>query len=292
MFSDSHLFDFIDINKDGHKFSIPVHHRELGKKKGLLYDKTVKWSDVVIHHVPLDYTLQCENYIPPRLNTSITSKIHLKYNTSKSNIIDINILNYEDKYFKRKQRLKNKSFNQTKKKKKNKIRIIKTSDNDNYYDDLECKNIKDLTIQIYQHNQYNYYQMFNQEDILINKFRPVELRYVPRIYLVKCPRKVNFCIPEHLLKPNIQWDKIWSKMDEIEMEVKRKYHYIPPGKVEDSQKGPAIYFYDDNSDDLNFNFNWKTDFIEGPENNILTFPFPYKNNQYYRPKTKSYITNF
>jgi len=75
-------------------------------------------------------------------------------------------------------------------------------------------------------------------------------------------KMTTFCPPVHWLEPTIQWDKIWVAMDEIEYGYKRSYHYVKPNEInKDGVKGPAIYFYDPDSDDINFNYQDHSDML-------------------------------
>ena len=56
-FFDADKFVFADVVcEDGFTYREPRHYRDLGRKDGCLYKKA-SWSDVVIHDVPLDETI-------------------------------------------------------------------------------------------------------------------------------------------------------------------------------------------------------------------------------------------
>jgi len=60
------------VCEDGFTYREPRHYRDLGRKDGCLY-KTASWSDVVIHDVPLDETINFSfeiNYVEKILNQS------------------------------------------------------------------------------------------------------------------------------------------------------------------------------------------------------------------------------
>ena len=62
-------------------------------------------------------------------------------------------------------------------------------------------------------------------------------------------------------------------MDTLEKGRKRDYHYIPSGEFDsEGFPGPAIFFYDKDSDDLNYNFDFSTDYkYAGPWNRWVSF---------------------
>jgi hypothetical protein len=83
--------------------------------------------------------------------------------------------------------------------------------------------------------------------------------------------------PVQWTMPSIQWDKIWSHMDEQEQGRKRAYHYIKENEVDsEGYPGPAIFFYEKESDDLNYNFDWSTDYQwAGPWNRWCAYNPPH-----------------
>ena len=74
----------------------------------------------------------------------------------------------------------------------------------------------------------------------------------PSVY--KRPIRTKYCPPLHWLDPEVQWEKIWTHVDELKTGKKRDYHYFPNG-IANCDDSPSIYFYEKDSDDLNYNFN-------------------------------------
>ena len=81
----------------------------------------------------------------------------------------------------------------------------------------------------------------------------------PPVYnIYKVPIATKYCPPLHWLEPETQWEKIWTHLDYLKTGEKRDYHYYPEG----DEGKPCIFFYDKNSDDLNFNFDWSKDYMD------------------------------
>ena len=77
-------------------------------------------------------------------------------------------------------------------------------------------------------------------------------------------RSKVFVPPEHWITPVKRWDLIWSYMDTVVQGYERDYHYVPPGEInEEGIHGPAIYFFDKDNGDLNFEWRWNRDFVYG-----------------------------
>ena len=105
--------------------------------------------------------------------------------------------------------------------------------------------------QLVNTNNYGVYSNFQL------KFIPQNSNYYYNYYGI-----YNFSPPINWIEPIKRWDLIWSYIDQREKGYKRDYHYTLPGQTdENGVTGPAIYFYDKDSNDLNFSFNWKYDFI-------------------------------
>ena len=268
-FFDSNMFTFEE--SDGHLQ--PLHYRDLGKKDGTLYDKRVTWADVAINGVPLEKTFVYENEISNLDDEPVwpTEKIVVN---GRDYDYELPVEDDDHSVFHRKkwiQRLKKIAFDpvdlhDAKKKKKSKynyqvkpkteVEKVQSAENMDKFQELVDK--KDHGI-IGEHSYH------------------VALRGDNGSYNGEVK---DFTPPIHWLEPEFQWDKIWSAIDTIEHGYERDYHYIKPGDVEDGVKGPAIYFYDKNSDDLNFGYNPEEDFVSA---DIINTSSPFDCIQRYMP---------
>jgi hypothetical protein len=252
-FFDAKLFDFVE-DGSGHKY--PVHYRELGEKEGHLYAKKVSWADVVINDVPLEQTFEFEDGI---------NAIQMCRDTEDHGIIVVNERNMpidlvdddvddpcQEKWLNRLDKVCPMTYKEAKKTKKKMKYIVKPKRRSE------------------SEKQEKEYDMF-QELIETNDHGPMKFNTF-QVWSDSQDRqgKKTFCPPEHWLTPEVRWDLIWSAMDEIEYGYKRKYHYVKPGRyfhspphIRDFFTGPSIYFYDPDSDDLNMNFDYSTDYIDG-----------------------------
>jgi hypothetical protein len=264
-FFDSNMFTFEE--QDGHLQ--PLHYRDLGEKNGTLYDKRVSWVDVAVNGVPLVKTY--ENEIPNH-DESMWPKTQIVVNGRD---YDYELPVEDDDYsvFHRKkwvQRLKKIAFDPVdlhgaKKKKtskykypvkpKTEVKKEQSAENADKFQELVDK--KDHGI-IGEHSYHVALKGSNGYDGEVKDFTP----------------------PIHWLEPEFQWEKIWSAIDTIEHGYERDYHYIKQGDIEGGVKGPAIYFYDKNSDDLNFGYNPEDDFVSAE---IINTSSPFDCIQRYMP---------
>jgi hypothetical protein len=265
VFYDSGKFSFIEFeDSSGKKRLTPIHYRDLGDKKGDMYDKKVSWSDVVINGVPLEQTLQYENEIPRGSTTE-----------EKSSVIIVNERKCEENF-------PSETEKDSKYEKKWLTRIEKLSLNPISLPEAKRKGDKqgNYPVKPKSKKEVRDEKLFASSDhfqgiIAENSTEEIE------DYVTYIPQKVNgvtqykkYCPPNHWINPVVQWDKIWREMDKIQTGVERSYHYVEPGKInKDGIKGPAIYFYNENSDDINFNFNPNTDMIISPSEKA-TSPLP------------------
>jgi hypothetical protein len=254
-FFDAKLFDFVETGS-GHKY--PVHYRELGEKDGHTYDKKVSWSDVVINNVSLEQTFEFEDGITAiemsQDNNMDRGVIMVNERQMPVNLVldDDEVPSQEKKWLNRLDKVCPMTYKEAKKDKKKMNYTAKPK--------RRAESEK----------QEKEYDMFH-ELIEMNDHGPMRLNTFQVWKNKSYASKKTFCPPEHWLTPEIRWDLIWSKMDEIEYGYKRKYHYVKPGEydydiAEDSKVrscGPAIYFYDSDSDDLNMNFDYSSDYIDG-----------------------------
>ena len=139
---------------------------------------------------------------------------------------------------------------------------------DEMTDEKDLGIVGDAITRVRVHGEYNKFSYWDDGD---------DFGYNVRKHVYLTPKYRTYCPPEHWIRPVIQWDRIWSEMDQIELGKKRSYHYVEPGSVnKDGVRGPAIYFYDEDSDDLNYNYNPHGDFIQGPRNpNCLSGLIPF-----------------
>lgn len=291
-FFDADKFFFADVVcEDGTTYREPRHYRDLGRKENGLY-KSASWSDVVIHDVPLDETINFSyeiDYVEQILNQSqiggeqdATMVTMVTMVNGRENVLlppnegELNIsVSQRNKWLNRLQKVslnpmtlpeakkKRKSIERypVKPKSKKQVRDEKFHTSSEKFqemvDEKDTKCVEDLVVMIHKKGDYEYFGPNNA-----------------------CRRKKYspFCIPHHLVYPVVQWDKIWSAMDTFELGKKREYYYICPGKCY-GHDGASIYFYDPKSDDLNFDFDFDNDSITTFTPN-MTFPFPYKSNHY------------
>ena len=273
-FFDEEKFRFI-ADDQGHLY--PVHYRELGDKEGSLYSKKVSWADVVIKDVPLEHTFEFEDGISAIESSQDKSETrgHIIVNDRKitQDLQDDDESHSMAANLKWQNRLDRMSPLTYKGAKKDKKKV-------NYP-------VKPKT-RIESEKQEKEYDMF-QELIEKNDHGPMKLntwRVFPHVtdpcgsfntppdtIQFRATGEKTFCPPEHWLTPEVRWDLIWSKMDEIECGYKRSYHYVKaglkdssnPGAIDRPNYGPAIYFYDPDSDDLNYDFNYSSDYISGQD---------------------------
>ena len=302
---DSDKFKFVEMDIQGEesgytsgKYLIPVHYRNLGEKDGHLYSKKVSWSDVVINGVPLEKSFEYEDQI---LDVIAEKKsfgdpgiiIVNERRGSSENSNDVCDSSVSDDYRTEQKRWINRlkrlglvpfNYREAKKKKKKSQgkypvkpkhkRILHSQKQKEFLDDAELKEeeleeLKDCVTMI-RTNEY--------EDATIYIDETVENTggWGPGVTWFKKRIMKNYCPPLHWIKPVVRWDLIWSEMDTIEYGKKRDYHYISPDEQDENGKpGPIIYLYDKDSDDLNYNFNWETDYISSSSKNLTT-PLPYK----------------
>lgn len=273
-FCDSEKFRFV-LDHSGHLN--PVHHRELGEKSDEIYSPRVTWSDVAINGIPLEQTFQYEDDIL-RLKAE-------KDDFGEQDVIMVNIrpsqplaLHEEVEYKrweKRLEKLYPMNFQEAKKKRKSIERFpVKSkgkkqvrdekiySSADKFKEMTDEKpggdgdGVLDYSIMIHRYGDYKITKELDMSSVLpINPWLPV--RYITH----KEPVYTKYCPPLHWIEPEVQWEKIWSHVDELKTGEKRDYHYYPNG-IANCEEDPCIYFYEKNSDDLNYNFNWEKDFMD------------------------------
>ena len=265
-FRDSGSFRFEELTTaGGQTYLTPVHNRELGKKESELYSPSVSWSDVTRNGIPLEQTFQYQDDILRLENERDdslpeTDTIMVNSRPSQPLILEEDI---EDKrWVKRLEKLYPMNYQEAKKKRKSVERypvkpkskkqvrdekIHSSSDKFQEITDEKKGGEKSLDYTIYIQRKGDY-------EII------KELDYMNRPSVYKRPIRTKYCPPLHWLEPEVQWEKIWSNLDELKAGKKRDYHYYPNG-IANCEEDPCIYFYEEDSDDLNYNFDWSKDFM-------------------------------
>ena len=296
MFADSNQFRYVEMSDGGPLF--PVHHRPLGVKEGGMYSKSVRWADVVINDVPLEKTFENEDmieYISSQRDDGNYEREVMMVNSRDYLHEKVVVDEKEGKYDNAYRRLQNikispMTFKQAKKKKPSKDK--RSSKSKGNHEKHRVEKEKHLTF----NERFKDVVSTNDHGILSKNIMSFDAR--KRAKPLSCPDDTPSCgplppgwrprpalrrfdlpgasrtpdsmscktfvPPVHWIEPIKRWDLIWSAVDEMVNGRKREYHYLEPGvEGEDGILGPAIYFYDKNDDDLNYSFDWKTDFIYG-----------------------------
>lgn len=270
-FSDSDKFVF-KSDVSGHL--IPVHHRELGEKNDNLYAPSVTWSDVTINGVPLEQTFEYEDDMvqlqEERSDTNREPK-HIMVNSRSSQPLPYSeeIEEKDKQWVKRLERLYPMNFQEAKKKRKSierypvkpkgkkQVRDEKIYSSADKFQDITDENgggdiSLDYTIYIQKKDDYKIIK-----DALMRT--PSDPFWPPEYNIIKVPIRTKYCPPLHWLEPEVQWEKIWIHLDELKTGKKRGYQYYPDG--DEYSKDPCIYFYDKDSEQLGWEFNWSRDFM-------------------------------
>ena len=274
IFCDSDKFRFEELETPGgQKYLTPVHTRELGEKSGELYSPRVTWSDVAINGVPLEMTFTFEDDI-------LRLQEEKEVSSTESGVIVVNsrpiqsppvVEEVDDKrWMRRLEKLYPMNFQEAKKKRKSVERYpVKPKSKKQVRDEkLHCSSDKfqvitdekddglivlDYTIYIQRHGDFKIIKDLQMRT-------PGDPWWPHRYNIYKVPIRTKYCPPLHWLEPEVQWEKIWTHADELITGKKRDYHYYPNG-IANCEAEPCIYFYEKDSDDLNYNFNWEKDFM-------------------------------
>lgn len=275
-FCDSDNFIFKLDEESGHL--APHHFRELGEKTGNLYSPSVKWSDVAINGVSLEKTFEYEDDIVQKQG----EKSVVPHTDEEKKYIMVNrrpsqpLIQEEDiddkRWVKRLERLYPINFQEAKKKRKSierypvkpkskkQVRDEKIHTSSDKFQEITdeksgLETSLDYTIYIHRHGDYNIIEELDMSSVLpSNPWLPL------RFITYKRPIRTKYCPPLHWIEPEVQWEKIWSHVDELKTGKKRDYHYYPNG-IANCEEDPCIYFYDKDSDDLNYDFDWSKDFM-------------------------------
>lgn len=274
LFSDSDKFIF-KLDHSGHL--TPLHRRELGEKSGELYSPRVTWSDVAINGVPLEETFGFEDDIlrlQAEKDDSPSEKGFIVVNSRPSQPLTLHEEVEDKNWLKRIEKLYPMNFQEAKKKKKSierfpvkpkskkQVRDEKIYSSADKFQEItdekpggDGDGVLDYSVMIHRHGDYKMTEELDMSSILpSNPWLP--LKYIT----YKEPVYTKYCPPLHWLEPEVDWEKIWSHLDTLKTGKKRNYHYYPNG-IANCEEDPCIYFYEDSSDDLNYNFNWEKDFM-------------------------------
>jgi len=257
------MFVFGTLGEDGPLQ--PLHYRDLGEKDGEMYSKEVRWVDVAINGVPLEKTFEYENDISELRESFVSDDEtnHIMVNDRKDDHNhhirvedDDDYEVFKKKWINRLEKIVSDPINlpSAKKKKKSKERYP-----------VKPKRERDMIQSEEYSDKFNELVDKKEHGILGENVFEVWSRWkgADREESWCGPIKKTFCPPEHWLIPEIKWDRIWSEIDTIDNGYRRNYHYVEPGETDkDGVIGPAIYFYDENSQDLNYGFNYDRDFIQ------------------------------
>lgn len=250
-FSDSELFQFVEV--DG--FTVPIHYRSLGEKEGRLYAKKIQWKDVVINGIPLEKTFDYEDDILALKSSEGQGNRGVIVVNSRDVVEDFPDEDeriYGEKWLNRlnKMKITPNTFKQAKTRKpsKNKRTTKPKTEVQKEKNAVQREDFEEL-VDMKEHGEI-------PKNIL--KF------HMRTLWTSFPERSKTFVPPEHWITPVKRWDLIWSYMDTLVQGYERNYHYVPPGKItEEGIPGPAIYFFDKDNDDLNFEWRWNRDFVYG-----------------------------
>jgi len=275
-FCDSGNFRFQELKtSDGQKYLTPAHWRDLGEKYGDLYSPRVSWSDVAINGVPLEKTFEFEDDI-------LRLQEEKDDTPSGRDIIMVNSRpvqppsHYEEvedkdkRWVNRLEKLYPMNFQEAKKKRKSierfpvkpkgkkQVRDEKLHSSADKFQEITDEkqggeSVLDYTIYIQKHGDFKIIKD-------LEMMTPSDPWWPPRYLTYKVPVHSKYCPPLHWIEPEVQWEKIWTHVDEIKTGKKRDYHYDPEG----DEGKPCIYFYDKDSDYLNYNFKWSKDYMNVP----------------------------
>ena len=284
-FCDSGKFKMKEIKTtDGMTHLEPVHHRELGVKSEDLYGEGISWAEVTINGVPLEKTFQYENEI------QLLEQEKPNHDERKIIIVNSRSGNYpvpteeveEKKWVKRLEKIPLNSNHDGEKKRKGKIerypvkpkstkqvRDEKIKKSSQMFQEItDEKNggesVLDYSVYIHRHGDYEVIKqqlMMTPDDVVMTVYQTLKL-----------PKYSIYCPPLHWLQPEVQWKKIWIHMNKLITGKERNYHYYPEGPNACGKNEPCIYFYDEDSDDLNYNFQITTDYMDQTQYWNLNYP--------------------
>jgi hypothetical protein len=270
-FCDGGKFRFEELGtSSGLKYLTPAHWRDLGEKSGDLYSPRVSWSDVAINGVPLEKTFEFEDDILRLQEEKDDSeKGVIVVNSRPSQPLTLHEEVEDKRWMKRLEKLYPMNFQEAKKKRKSIERFpVKPKGKKQVRDEKlysSADKFQEITDEKQGGESVLYYTIYIQKhgDYKIIKdlemMTPSDPWWPPRYIRYKVPVHSKYCPPLHWLEPEVQWEKIWAHVDELKTGKKRDYHYYPNGDGYDTQ--PCIFFFEKNSDDLNYNFDWEKDYM-------------------------------
>lgn len=262
------------VDEGGDTYLTPVHWRFLGDKgeDEHLYESNPRWSDVVINAVPLEKTFQYEDDIvrlQEEKDDDSSSKGFIIVNSRPSQPL-IQEKEVENKqWVRRLEKLYPMNFQEAKKKRSKSVerypvkpkskkqvrdeKLYCSSDKFNEITDekLGGESVLDYTIYIQKKDDFKIIKNIKMRTPG-DPFWPLEY------YEYKVPIRTKYCPPLHWLEP-VDWEKIWRHVDYLKTGKKRDYHYYPEGDGYDTK--PCIYFYEKDSDNLNYDFDWEKDYM-------------------------------
>ena len=284
-FCDSGKFKMKEIKTtDGMTYLQPVHHRDLGVKSGELYGEGISWAEVAINEVPLEKTFQFEDEI------QLLEQEKPNHDERRIIIVNSRSGNYpvpteeveEKKWVKRLEKIPLNSNHDGEKKRKGKIecypvkpkstkqvRDEKINKSSQMFQEItDEKNggesVLDYSVYIHRNGDYEVIKqqlMMTPDDVVMTVYQTLKL-----------PKYSIYCPPLHWLQPEVQWKKIWIHMNKLITGKERNYHYYPEGPNACGKNEPCIYFYDEDSDDLNYNFQITTDYMDQTQYWNLNYP--------------------
>jgi hypothetical protein len=264
---------------EGVKYSAPAHWRDLGEKSGGLYSPRVSWSDVIINGVPLEKTFEFEDDI-------LRIKEEKDNSPSGASVIVVNSRQCqkpkyyegveEKRWVRRLEKLYPMNFREAKKKRKSIERFPvkpkskkQVRDEKIYYsadkfheitdENLGGESVLDYSIMIHRHGDYTIIEEIDMSSVTPS-YPWLPQRYITR----KIPVYTKYCPPLHWLEPEIQWEKIWSHVDELKTGKKRDYYYFSAfvSRPFDYNIGKPCIFFDYDYDEFDCKFVYTRDYMD------------------------------
>ena len=284
-FCDSGNFKLKEIKtSDGMIHLEPVHHRELGVKTGELYGAEISWAKVAINGVLFEKTLKYENEIQQleqeKANHDERGIIMVNSRAGKNKELPEEV--EEKKWVKRLEKIPMNSNRNGRKKKTNverypvkpkstkQVRDEKMNNSSEIFHEIidEKKggeSVLDYSVYIHRHGDYEVIK----EQLMRTPSDPWSF---PVYQTLKLRKYSIYCPPLHWLQPEVQWKNIWIHMNKLITGKERNYHYYPEGPNACGKNEPCIYFYDEDSDDLNYNFKITIDYMDQTQYWNLNYP--------------------
>jgi len=248
VFCDSQKFDF--------KGDLPVHKKDVGEKDGFL-NSLGTWADAVNNDVPLHISFQNEDMVDTLSNrcSDENERKSIMVNAREMDYNPIKEDEYEgDKWSARlkKMKISPMTFKESKGRRSSKNK-------------RESKPKTDIQMSKEYSQEDRFMELIEKNDHGIMKNNELQWQWSGSslIHSDKRGGHFKFFPPPHWLEPVMRWELIWSKIDEIETGKERDYIYVKDGETYRGFTGPAMFFYNGQSNDVEFNFDWSKDFIYG-----------------------------